>query len=131
MKLTKSAYYAIRTLMELASHHQVHTMPVLAAQLGIPYNHLSKVVQTLSRSQLIQTRQGKFGGIYLARPATDITLKDVIITMDGAILFSECMNDAASGCDGNNRMCKLKQTFFNLQGQMEQSLAAVSLADLL
>ncbi len=127
MKLNISTDFAIRVITWLATHQTAVTMPLLAEKLHIPYNHLAKIVQTLSHAGILGTRQGKHGGIYLAKSSDDIYLGSVVRLMEGAPQLSECL--------GNHDFCELyeecqfRHVFFSIQSKINQMFDEIKVSD--
>ncbi|GGV03561.1 RrF2 family transcriptional regulator [Actinomadura sp. LOL_016] len=87
MRLSARVDYALRASAELAvagSH------PVTAVQLAeaqqIPPKFLENILGQLRRSGLIRSQRGPEGGYWLARPAEQISLADIIRAIDGPLL---------------------------------------------
>jgi Rrf2 family protein len=92
MKLSTQADYAVRAVYELARHDPgavLHTGDIAAAQ-RIPVPRLAKVVHDLARADLVRTQRGHQGGVTLARPPADITVRDVYEAVEGPILLCRC-----------------------------------------
>lgn len=105
MKLSTQADYAVRAVYELARHEPgtvLHTGDIAAAQ-HIPGPRLAKVVHDLARADLVRTQRGHQGGVMLARPADDITVRDVYEAVEGPILLCRCRQRIEpcvdEGCD--------------------------------
>ena len=121
MKLTKSADFALRIVIYLASPQgKGATMPLLAETLSIPYNNLSKIVQALAKAQVLQTRQGKNGGVALLRRPDQISLKTVIDVIDGPTRLTECLVNK-DFCSLNG-VCQLKSALGDVQRQIDTIL---------
>jgi Rrf2 family protein len=92
MKLSTQADYAVRAVYELSLHAPgtvLHTGDIAAAQ-RIPGPRLAKVVHDLARADLVRTQRGQQGGVMLARPAADITVRDVYEAVEGPIRLCRC-----------------------------------------
>jgi len=92
VKLTTQADYAVRAIYELACHEPgavLHTGDIAAAQ-HIPVPRLAKVIHDLARADLVRTQRGHQGGVMLARPAAQITVRDVYEAVEGPILLCRC-----------------------------------------
>lgn len=63
----------------------------MAERLGVSEAHLAKVVQWLSKAQLINTTRGPKGGAILARPADEISFLNIIEAIDGPVLRQGCV----------------------------------------
>ncbi len=128
MKLTKSTDFALRVLIYLAQSEKPMTMPVLSDKLGVSYHHLCKLIQTMHKAGIVQTQQGKNGGVWLMRKADVISVKDVIDVIDGPTRMVECL-DGSSDCVLLNG-CKLKTVFGQLQNQINTMLDGVKLSQM-
>jgi len=92
MKLSTQADYAVRAVYELACHEPgvvLHTGDIATAQ-RIPGPRLAKVIHDLARADLVRTQRGHQGGVVLARPAAEITVRDVYEAVEGPILLCRC-----------------------------------------
>jgi Rrf2 family protein len=92
MKLSTQADYAVRAVYELALHEPgtvLHTGDIAAAQ-HIPVPRLAKVIHDLARADLVRTQRGHLGGVMLARPPAQITVRDVYEAVEGPILLCRC-----------------------------------------
>ncbi len=78
--LSQTSEYALRAATLLAQHADPGPLDVtvLAKALGIPRNYLSKTLSQLVRAGVLESVRGKHGGFRLARPATNLTLYDVV-----------------------------------------------------
>ncbi len=107
MLYSKTAKYAVLALAEVAlcpPGHPVSTKQI-AASASVPYPLLAKIVGQLRRAGLVHAERGKHGGILLTRPAKEITIKDVVIAMDGPDVLDDCpLFLAPCKCD---RKCSL------------------------
>jgi Rrf2 family protein len=92
MQITKQADYAIRTihyLSYLEPNVRAATRQI-AAEKSIPPSFLAKIISQLSIAGLIHTSRGARGGVMLARAPKDITVLDVVESIDGPIALNEC-----------------------------------------
>lgn len=130
MKLTKSVDFALRILIHLAAEEKLSTMPRLSESLAISYNNLTKLVQALSKAGLVQTRQGKHGGILLGKNPHEVSLKMVIDLIEGPLKLSECMGGSKDSCQLSTQ-CRIRGVFQNVQRDIDDILAKVSVADIM
>ena len=93
MKFSNSIEYAIHALVYLA--RKPTESPVLVADvaktISVSETYLRKVFQQLSRSSIVNSQRGAKGGFLLARPATAITLKDIVESIDGELPTFTCL----------------------------------------
>ena len=85
LELTKRADYAIRTVLALARVPEGDRMSVrqVAAERAVPERFLPQVMRDLVRAGLVVGTVGRTGGYRLAKPATEISLLDVVEAVEG------------------------------------------------
>lgn len=105
MNITRRTDYAIRMLMEVArTGGDPVSVRDLADTQGVPYAFARSIQRELVDAGFVTAHRGVAGGIALARPAAEITLLDVIESMQGPISCSVCTRDPdwcarLGGCD--------------------------------
>ena len=111
MLLSKSAEYGIRATLYLNSLKQNGYVSIRAIsdELDISFHFLTKIFQKLTQAGLMQSFRGPNGGVALARPASEITLKDLVSAIDGPALFTECVL-GLPGC-GERKPCPLHEAW--------------------
>jgi Rrf2 family protein len=67
------------------------TAKTIAADLGVSKDHLSKVLNHLSRVNLVTAQRGPRGGFVLGRDPGTITLLEIIETIDGPLAEDDCL----------------------------------------
>ncbi|WP_214411482.1 RrF2 family transcriptional regulator [Sphaerisporangium fuscum] len=90
MRISARTQYALRAAAELAA---APPGPVpaerIASSQDIPRRFLDNILLQLRRAGLIESQRGPEGGYWLARPATEITLADIIVVIEGVPSHSE------------------------------------------
>jgi Rrf2 family protein len=87
MRVSARPDYALRAAIELAAAHEDHvTAEQLAHAQDIPGKFLETILTHLRRSGLVKSQRGPDGGFWLARPANEISLADIIRAIDGQLL---------------------------------------------
>ena len=87
MKLTRTSKYAICALVALARQDSKRFVAshLLAAAAGVPQKFLLKVLKPLVDAKVLRAFRGVNGGYRLVKPALDITLLEVVETVEGPI----------------------------------------------
>ena len=93
MQITRQADYAVRAVLHLAriNGNQRAATSQVAKEQHIPPSFLAKIISQLSIAGLLHTSRGARGGVTLARDPKDITLLEVIESIDGPIMLNECV----------------------------------------
>ena len=87
MRLSARADYALRAAIELAAAGNGHlTAEQLARAQRIPGKFLEAILTQLRRAGLVRSQRGPDGGFWLARPAGEISLADIIRAIDGPLV---------------------------------------------
>jgi Rrf2 family protein len=129
MQLTRAADYAVRVMIHLASQPEgaVVSKTLLAKASEAPESFLSKILQTLARSGLIQARRGVVGGFSLLPMGVQASLLDVVESIDGPIALNVCLN--SNSC---NRAadCAAHQVWLRAQTAMLEVLREAKIAEM-
>lgn len=94
MKLTSRSEYALLALIFLArdTTDEYVSAETIAVARDIPLKYLEQILLALTRAKYLKSSKGKHGGYRLARPATKITLAEVIRLFDGALAPTESVS---------------------------------------
>lgn len=99
MRLTRQTNYAIRILMYCAANEgQLSRIPEIAKAYTVSELFLFKILQPLVEHGLVETVRGRNGGVRLGRPATGITLFDVVRVTEENFAMAECFETDAAEC---------------------------------
>ncbi|HET7090494.1 MAG TPA: Rrf2 family transcriptional regulator [Anaerolineae bacterium] len=92
MEITRQSDYAVRAVLDLAmlSDDERAFSEAIAGRQDIPTAFLTKIFSRLSAEGIVTTRRGVKGGVHLARPASEITMLEVIEAIDGPIALNRC-----------------------------------------
>ena len=97
MKISTKGRYGLRTLMDIAVH-QVHgpvNLNDIAERQGISAKYLWQIVNLLKTAGFVRGTRGPKGGYVLLLNPSEISLLDVIQTLEGPISLVECVDDPA------------------------------------
>ncbi len=130
LRLSKKTDYALIALKDLALSPAGISSSAreIAEQYDIPVKLMAKVLQRLAKRGLLASHQGTHGGYRLARPATLISLADVIQAIDGPVMVTAC-SDADESCDQYSK-CNVRDPLWRLKDRIVQSLAAFTIQEL-
>lgn len=93
MQITRQADYAVRAVLHVAKLPEGERLAtsVIAEEENIPLPFLAKIVSQLSVKGIVDAMRGASGGVRLARPASEISLLEVIEAIDGEISLNRCV----------------------------------------
>jgi Rrf2 family nitric oxide-sensitive transcriptional repressor len=91
MRLKSYTDYALRVLMHLAAKpDRLASIGEMARTYRISHNHLMKVVHDLRKQGFLEAVRGRSGGVRLGRPATEISVGDVVRHTEGSFDLVDC-----------------------------------------
>lgn len=128
--LTRQSDYGVRAILHLAMvpYGDVIQTRLIAASEDIPGKYLPSIIRTLARAGLIRTLRGNQGGVMLARPPEEISLREVIEAIEGPIVLVQCLR-GPNQCD-REEDCSFRTVCQNLQDLMVGQLEGTTFADL-
>ncbi len=102
MMISSRTRYALATLRAMAMDQDIGTRKVheIARQQRIPLRFLEQVLLGLKAGGIMRSRRGKRGGYLLAKPASEITLLEVLRATGDAVLPEEGPSRTAPGRTG-------------------------------
>jgi Rrf2 family protein len=93
MEISRRTDYGVRVILDLATLTESARASTqeIADRQNIPAPFLAKIISQLSLSGLVTTFRGAGGGVSLARPASEISLLQVIEALDGPVRLNRCL----------------------------------------
>jgi Rrf2 family protein len=130
LQLTRGGEYAIRGMIYLAPHPvgEISSLRDIGREQDIPESFLAKILQSLVHAGLVTSQRGARGGFTLARPAAEITAREIIEAVDGPISLNICVVRPEE-CH-RSPGCRMHRVWIEAQERMMDVLGGVSLADL-
>ena len=131
MKLiTKHTDYAIRALMHLAGREgAIVPASEISKSDNIPEKFLKRLLSTLKKNKYIITKEGKGGGVTLAKEPESILVSDIMRTFQGEFQISDCMFKKAM-CP-NRKTCVLRVNVRAIEKNLEKQFGKISIGSLL
>jgi Rrf2 family iron-sulfur cluster assembly transcriptional regulator len=99
----------------------------IARRQEIPPSYLEQLFAKLRRGHLVKSVRGAQGGYVLARPASEITVAEIIRALGELIAFGDCQTEA--GCR-NAPECPTYELWQRLQGSVDDILESTTLEDI-
>jgi Rrf2 family protein len=131
VRLNARVDYALRAVAELVAAGGSATAPVtserLATAQGIPPKFLESILQQLRRAGLICSQRGPEGGYWLAKPADEISLADIIRVIDGPLANVRGQRPEQLGYQGAAEA--LQEVWIALRASEREILELVTVAD--
>jgi len=130
LRVSKLTDYGSVILACMASHPlQRMSAASLARDVLLPAATVRKLLKMLVRGGLLSSSRGKQGGYQLVRPATEISLAEIVNVLEGAIALTECALQKGACCIDAD--CEIRQSWRGVNQIIYESLAQVSLQEML
>ena len=130
IRLSKLTDYAVVMLSHMAAREgEVYTACRLADRTALPEPTVAKILKQLARAGILGSQRGSNGGYGLARPATEITVAEIIVALDGPIALAACVDGSDDHC-GVERLCSMRGNWNRVNRAIRDALEDVTLADM-
>ena len=128
MRVSAKADYAIRAAVELAANGDGPVKGERIAQAQqIPSNFLENILGDLRNAGIVGSRRGADGGYWLARPAEEVSLADVIRAVDGPLANVRGVRSDQLSYEGS--AAGLQDVWIAVRASLRSVLERVTLAD--
>ena len=133
MNITSKGRYALRVMLDLASHPDdgYVSLKTIADRQGISMKYLEAIVGNLKRFELLDSTRGKEGGYKLSRQPADYRVGEILRCMEGNLAPVSCINaDGSINCE-KAPGCLTAPMWMELDEITNHYLDTVTLADLI
>ena len=132
--LSKKTQYAFKALMYMAQKKAEG--PILIAEISkrkkIPLKFLENILLELKKSGILDSKKGKGGGYFLAKPANQIFLSEILRLIDGPIALLPCVSlhfyEKCKDCD--EKTCGLRKLMIHVRDANLAILEHKTVADI-
>jgi Rrf2 family protein len=132
MQLTRGADYAVRAMLDVAAQSNPEKGRArtheIAQRQDIPPALLAKLIPLLVRAGLLDSQRGASGGLFLSRPASEISLLQIVEAIEGPIALNRCTSTPAQ-CNHIDQ-CSVHSVWQKAQDYLVKLLESTSLRDL-
>ena len=132
IRLAKLTDYAIviATQMAASPPGQQITARALAGQVGLALPTVSKILKMLAHGGLLEAQRGKGGGYRLARLPADVSIAEVIESMEGPLALTDCASNDSTCCS-IRETCSVKGNWQKINHVVRDALRQLSLESLM
>lgn len=135
MHITLEADYGIRMMVFMARAGKRVDAKTISENAGVTLRFALKILRKFAGNGIVKSFKGMQGGYELARPVNQITLREIVETVEGTYYFSRCLNPEC-GCtrtepDTCHGPCKAQAVFDEISGLVREKLEQATLEQLL
>ena len=127
----KETDYAVRTLVCLAMQGKADyvSATTLAKELGLPKNFLRRICSILIKAKILETSEGKYGGVRLIKKPKTITLLQLIELFEGKPELSDC-TFRKKVCP-NRKTCVLRKRILGIEAIVVREFSGITIQTLI
>jgi Rrf2 family protein len=130
VRVSAKTDYAVRAMIELAAGPEDGPVKgeLISEAQGIPLHFLENILSELRLQDLVHSRRGADGGYWLAKPAAEITVADIVRAIEGPL--ANVRGELPQDIPYEGRAQPLKPVWIALRANVRGVLESVTLADL-
>jgi Rrf2 family protein len=125
---SQTVEYALRAIVYLAGQEEARTTQQIAAVTKVPSAYLAKVLQNLSRFDLVKSQRGLHGGFSLGKASETLTIWEVVQAVEPIRRIRECPLELESH---KIKLCPLHKKLDDALAQIEHAFTSTTIADIL
>ena len=132
MMVSSKGRYAMRLVIDLAQHTDAGTVSLkeISDRQEVSLKYLESIASMLHKGGIIKSVRGKEGGYLLAKPASKISVQEIMSITEGSLAPVSCLEENGSPC-GRSELCLTFPLWQKLDGIIESYLSEVSIQDLI
>jgi Rrf2 family protein len=129
MKISTKGEYGLRAMLHIGMHGETHpvTSHEIARHQAIPEPYLRQILALLSKDGLIHSNRGPQGGHVLGRPASQITIKHILMTLEGQTTSVDQILALPCHIEIGAEHCAIREVFLEVKAAVERILSATTL----
>lgn len=131
MHMTLEADYAVRIVHCLAGANKRMDAKTISANTGVTARFALKILRKLVAQGFIKSYKGTLGGYEMAKLPEEITLGEVIETVEGPYEFSRCLSGDFVCQHHQNTQCGYYTVYQDISAMVREKLYSIKISDML
>ena len=131
MHITLEADYAVRIVYCLAANQKRMDAKHISEETGVTLRFSLKILRKLVAAGLIRSFKGTQGGYEIARPLKEISLNDVIETIEGPYVLNRCVQGDFVCSRAKVKPCSFQKVFGEISRDVQKRLSEVTFEELI
>ncbi len=134
LKLSKKTEYALMAVKYIAVNNGGNciTAKEISSSYKISYELVSKILQQLTKFNLVQSFQGVKGGYTLPRSPNEITLIEILKAVEPNYYITDCMSESGSSEDCRHfDCCMIRNPLMKIQKQIENIFKQTTIKEII
>ncbi len=132
MKLSTKGRYGLKAMLELALQYEKDSVSlnIIAERQRVSVNYLEQLIAPLRKNGLVTSTRGAQGGYRLAKPPAEITVKEILETLEGPLAPSSCVIEGEDENCSNSEYCVTRMIWERMRESIDEVVRSTTLADM-
>lgn len=134
MNITTKSRYALRAVVDIAQHQGINGCPVrrvdIGGREGFSQDYLEQLLVKLREEGIVEAVRGPGGGYRLLKEPNQITVWDIVQTVESKIGYTPCSTENEQECE-RYHTCRCKDIWLRLKHVVIQELRSISVSDII
>ncbi|MEG2259549.1 MAG: Rrf2 family transcriptional regulator [Oscillospiraceae bacterium] len=126
MHMTQEADYAVRIVYCLAQEKARRDAKFISEKMGVSLRFSLKILRKLVASGIVKSFKGQRGGYELAKEPINITLNDVIETVDGPYALNRCLKNGHECSLDDSSCCAFRAVYADISSIITAKLNEIT-----
>ena len=131
LKLSSKGRYGLRAIVDLALHSQTEPVSIksIAKRQDISERYLEQIIGKLKKAGIVESIRGAGGGYHLSKPASDISVVDILRCLEGDLAVVNCPEVNETKCDSSH-LCVTKYVWQKVNLGIQNTIDHIFLSEL-
>lgn len=132
MKLSTKGRYGLKAMFELALQYDKESVSlnIIAERQRVSVNYLEQLIAPLRKKGFVTSTRGAQGGYRLARNPEDITVKEILETLEGPLVPTACVIEGEDENCSNSEYCVTRLIWERMRESIDEVVRSTTLADM-
>lgn len=133
MKLSTKGRYGLKAMFELAQQYdkELVSLNIIAERQKLSVNYLEQLIAPLRKKGLVISGRGAQGGYRLARKPSEITVKEILETLEGPLAPTSCVIEGEDENCWKADYCVTRIIWERMREAIDQVVSSTTLADMI
>lgn len=132
MKLSTKGRYGLKAMFQLAISQGNGPVPLkqIAEKQNLSESYLEQLFSTLRKDGLLNSVRGSQGGYLLSRPPEEITVGNILRSLEGELSPSDCIIEGLNECE-RETICVTKNVWVKIKDSIDEVVDSITLKDMI
>jgi len=136
MKISTRGRYGLKAVVDIAFESSRQgdkcvSIKSIAERQGLSENYLEQIIAPLKKACIVHSVRGASGGYFLAKPAAELTVGEVLRILEGPLAPVDCVVDGTAACgDSDCTLCVMKPAWHTLFDKINELMDSITIAEL-